>query len=155
MLSELKEEFPEAFTGDALDRKALGRVVFADEKKLERLNAITHRHVCLRVDEMLEDCCRRGVRLAAIDAIALVESGLGSRCKAVIAISAPTEARVQRLMAREGISEEYARLRISAQKDGEYFRGISDIFLVNDGTAEDFLKKCRSAIGQIVSMGKE
>ena len=155
MLAELKAAFPAAFTGDTLDRKALGRVVFADEEKLETLNRITHHYVRIRVEEILLDCCKNGVTLAAVDAIALIESGLSGKCRAVVAISAPLETRVKRLMARDGISEEYARLRIAAQKPEAFFRENSDVFLVNDGSEAAFLEKCRSAFAQIVSTRKE
>ena len=123
MRRELIQRFGEVYTSDGvLDRKKLGAVVFQDAKALADLNAITHRYVGEEVDRRLAQAQAAGCRVAAIDAIALIESGLSSRCGCTVAITAPTEVRVRRIMARENITEEYARMRIAAQKDAAYFK---------------------------------
>ena len=154
LLGELRENFPEAFPDGSFDRKALGRVVFADEAKLLRLNEITHRHVAEAVERALTDFAWQGGTLAAVDAIALIESGIAARCTAVLGISAPEELRVERLMAREGISREYAKMRIAAQKPDAWFRERCDHFLVNDGTKAEFKTKCEQWLDQILATQK-
>ena len=79
---------------------------------------------------------------AAIDAIALFEGGLAQMCDYTVAVTAPEESRVQRLMNREGISREYALSRIRAQRSQEEFAAMCDYCLHNDGTAQDFYAKC-------------
>ena len=59
-----------------------------------------------------------------------------------VAVTAPEELRVQRLMARDGISEDYARSRISAQRKSEEFEALCDYTLVNDGSEAAFREKC-------------
>ena len=81
-------------------------------------------------------------RHAAIDAIALFESGLDRLCDATVAITAPLETRVARLMARDGIPEDYARSRIAAQHEEGWFRQRCNFILENDGTIQDFQEKC-------------
>lgn len=131
----LEGRFGPVFAPDgALDRKRLGEVVFRDEEALADLNAITHRFVGEAVDQLLDQARKEGRPAAAIDAIALIESGLSLRCHVVIAVIAPEEVRVKRIMAREGISEEYARLRVRAQKDEAFFRVNCDYSLENDGS---------------------
>ncbi len=117
MLAAIKNRFPQAFPQDFLDRKALGKIVFADPAALEALNGITHRAVRQEVLRQLE----ASPPLAAIDAIGLFESGLDTLCDITVAVTAPLEARVARLMARDGISEDYARSRIAAQHDEDWF----------------------------------
>ena len=69
----------------------------------------------------------------------LLESGLDHLCDQTIAVTAPLELRVRRIMARDGITEQYARLRISAQKADEYYRSKCDCELTNSAdTAEAF-----------------
>ena len=82
--------------------------------------------------------------LYAIDAINLLESGLDRLCDRTVAITAPTELRVRRIMLRDGISEDYARLRVNAQKTDDYYRGKCDMELNNaaDSPAE-FRKDAR------------
>ena len=72
-----------------------------------------------------------GGKIFAIDAINLLEGGLDQLCDRTIAVTAPLELRVRRIMARDNITEQYARLRISAQKPDEYYRGKCDCELNN------------------------
>jgi dephospho-CoA kinase len=130
----LEERFGPVYTpAGQLDRKKLGGVVFADPAALADLNAITHRFVGEEIDRILDQARQRGCPAAAIDAIALIESGLGARCDALVAVLAPAEVRVRRIMAREGISEEYARARVAAQQGEEFYRAHCPYCLVNDG----------------------
>ncbi len=137
LLEALHQRFPQAFSGEDLDRKKLGSIVFADAQALSDLNAITHSAVRQEVERRLEDA----PPLAAIDAIGLFESGLNRLCDLTVAVTAPEEARVQRLMQRDSISPEYARSRIAAQPSAQWFAERCDAVLENNGTAEEFRKK--------------
>ena len=64
----------------AIDRKKLGALVFGDPAKLERLNAIAQRAVVQRTRQMVKENRSRGIGLTAIDAFALLESGLADLC---------------------------------------------------------------------------
>ncbi len=116
-----------------LDRKKLGAVVFGDEKALEDLNVITHRYVAERVDREIAHAKAGGRPGVAVDAIALLESGLATRCDATVAVIAPAELRIRRIMNREGIGEDYARARVEAQKPDRFFRENCDYTLENNG----------------------
>ena len=145
LLQELRERFGDGvFTDGRLNRKALGAVVFADEAALKDLNAITHRYVTDELERRILDFAMSGGTLAAIDAIALVESGLAERCSISLGVLAPKEMRIRRIMARDGITEEYARLRVEAQHGDEFFRENCSHVIVNDGTAAEFEAKCRT-----------
>lgn len=137
LLEALRQRFPQAFSGGSFDRKKLGSIVFADAQALEDLNTITHSAVRQEVLRRLEDA----PPLAAIDAIGLFESGLNRLCDLTVAVTAPEEIRVQRLVQRDGISPEYARSRIAAQHSPQWFSSRCDAVLENDGTAEEFRKK--------------
>jgi len=138
MVFRLAERFPEAMEDTGLNRKKLGAIVFSDPAALADLNAITHGAVKTEVLRRLEEA----PGLAAIDAIALFEGGLAELCDVTVAVTAPEEARVRRLMARDGISESYARARIAAQKKEDWFRQRCDHVLVNDGELDAFATKC-------------
>ena len=138
MLAAIDSAFPGTVTDGELDRKALGRIVFADPEALLKLNAITHSAVKAEVLRLLS----QAPELAAIDAIGLFEGGLAELCNVTVAVTAPEESRVQRLMARDGISEEYARARIAAQKSDWYFAALCSHVLQNCGTQAEFREKC-------------
>lgn len=139
MLTSIAARFPEAMEGENLVLKKLGKLVFADEKALLDLNAITHQAVKA---EVLGQLKRKQPELAAIDAIALFEGGLAELCDKTVAVTAPVEARIRRLMLRDQISESYARRRIAAQHEEGWFRDRVDFVLTNDGTAQEFQRKC-------------
>ena len=68
-----------------------------------------------------------------IDAIALIESG--QKGAAVIAVTAPYEVMLSRIMARDGLSEAEARRRLDAQKEEDFFVSHADYVIVNNGDA--------------------
>ncbi|MGI5977127.1 MAG: L-threonylcarbamoyladenylate synthase, partial [Candidatus Limivicinus sp.] len=121
MNSELAAAFPQAIVNGKIDRKTLGAVVFNDEAALRKLNEITHRYVKNEVHSRLRNWAMQGGSLAALDAIELIGSGLADECKITFAVTADRETQIERIMAREGISREYASLRVDAQHSGEYF----------------------------------
>ena len=124
-----------------VDRKALGSVVFANPQALADLNAITHRFIIQEIDRQAAQAEAEGRSAVAIDAIALIESGVGETCDAVVGILAPREERIRRIMAREGIPEDYARKRVDAQQGDGFFRAHCTHILENQGTAEEFAQK--------------
>lgn len=135
----------------AIDRKKLGALVFGDPAKLERLNAIAQRAVVQRTRQMVKENRSRGIGLTAIDAFALLESGLADLCTTTVAVLAPAEARVARIMAREGISEEYAWSRVKAQKGDDYFTEGCDHTLYNDcAQAEEFALRAKTLVESIL-----
>lgn len=150
MLAEIDSAFPGTVTGGVLDRKALGAVVFSDAEALARLNGITHKYVGMEIDRLLENWAMAGGRLAAIDAIELFGGNLAQRCKATFAVLADRDKRIERIMARDGISREYAALRVDAQKPDSYFEEKCDYILKNNSTEEEFREKCRSKFLEVI-----
>ena len=150
--SDLEERFGHLTREDgSFDRKKLGGIVFHDPGALEDLNAIAHRRIALELGRRLCLAREEGVQLAAIDAIALFESGVSDMCHVTLAVLAPPEARVWRIMAREGISEDYARSRVKAQKPDEYFSRNCDYTLINNcPSAEEFSQKVREFLKEVL-----
>ena len=138
MLDAIAQRFPGVVENGALNRKKLGSIVFADENALQDLNRITHSAVKADVLRRLDTA----PKLAAIDAIGLFEGGLAELCDVTVAVTAPEEMRVQRLMLRDNISEEYARSRIRAQHSEAWFRERCDYVLSNNGTLDAFATNC-------------
>lgn len=146
MLEKIETRFPGAVEAGSLNRKKLGAIVFSDEAALLDLNRITHGAVKQEVLRRLANW----EGLAAIDAIGLFEGGLAELCDVTVAVCAPEENRIRRLMARDGVSESYARSRIRAQKSEAYFRTNCCHVLCNDGSLLAFQDKCRDFLAQIL-----
>lgn len=155
LLAEIRQSFPDAFEGDTFIRKKLGNIVFSDAKALQKLNDITHKYVSEMTDSAIEDYRRQGGGIFAVDAIALIESGLGDRCDAVVGILAPRSLRIDRIMEREGISRQYAENRIDGQQPEEFFRSNCDYILENDEPHyKGFIDKCKKLFAKIIEEGQ-
>lgn len=144
LLKAIEKRFPGTVENGSLQRKKLGALVFSNAAALADLNQITHTAVKKAVAQQLE----AKPALAAIDAIALFESGLADLCDITVAVTAPEELRVRRLMKRDGVEEAYARSRISAQRPQEEFVKLCDYHLVNDGEQTKFREKCLAFLAQ-------
>ena len=148
MLRDLDSAFPGVVEDGKLQRKKLGQLVFSDSAALDRLNHVIWPHVCRAVEKEIQ---AQSPRPCAIDAIGLLESGLGNLCTVTVAVTAPEEDRIARLMAREGISADYARLRIRAQKSNDVFAAACGVTIENHfGSAEAFAAHCESIFRTIL-----
>lgn len=133
--SAITDAFGDVFAPDgSLDRQKLGTLVFGDAAQLERLNAIIYTHL---PRELKRRMALSPAPIMGIDAINLVESGLSALCDRTLAVIAPPEVRIRRIMARDGISEEYARLRVAAQKGDDFYRAGCTDTLENTAAAPE------------------
>ena len=135
----LTDTFGSVFTADGhLDRQKLGTLVFGDPQQLERLNTIIYAHLPRELERRM---AASPAPIIGIDAINLVESGLSKLCDRTLAVLAPVEDRIRRIMARDGISEEYARLRVAAQKGDAFYRTHCTDILENASAAPEEFQK--------------
>lgn len=150
LLASIEARFPGVVENGCLDRKKLGTIVFGDPQALLDLNAIAHGAVKQEVLRQLEGW--EGP--AAIDAIALFEGGLGELCDYTVAVTAPREDRITRLIARDGITRDYAEARLNAQKPESWFRQMCSFTLENDGTPGEFYEKALALFSQLLKIHK-
>ena len=151
MLAAIEDTFPGTVENGSLNRKKLGAIVFADEKALQALNRITHAAVRQEVLRLLTP----RPELAAIDAIGLFEGDLAALCDVTVAVTAPEEERVRRLMRRDSISREYALSRIRAQHEESWFAEKCDCILENTGSFSAFREKCIEFLTRLGIMGED
>lgn len=137
-LSEIKDEFGAGVIKDdgTLDRKALADIVFKNADKLERLNEITHKYIIADINEKLS---RLDGEWAGIDAAALIESGIADKCDKVTAVAADFDVRKERIIRRDGLTEEQAVNRLKAQKDKDFYIEKAD-FVIENNSDEQTLK---------------
>ena len=153
LLEEIESAFPGVVHEGVLQRKALGARVFSDAQALDKLNSITHRYVDMEIERRLRSFAMEGGRIAAIDAIELFAGGQAKRCISTVAVVADAERRIERIMERDGISREYARLRIEAQHPDSYFEEFCGHILRNDGSVEQFQEECTKLFKEILDNG--
>ncbi len=133
---------------DGLDRKALAKIVFTDESELKKLNAIVFEAVPQAVLRKIGEA-EEG--LVGVDAINLLDCLLLDFCDVTVAVTAPEEQRLARVMLRDGIGEEAARMRIAAQKPSDYYSERCDHVFRNDApTAEEALLRAEALLKEIL-----
>jgi dephospho-CoA kinase len=117
----------------ALDRPALGRIVFGDDAKRQQLNGILHPRIGARTAELVAGADDDAV--VVHDIPLLVENGMGAAFALVVVVDAPVDVRVTRLVDTRGMTVEDARARIAAQADDDARRAAADVWLDNAGAA--------------------
>lgn len=127
----------------SLNRARLAEIVFADgsEEKRERLNKITHSYVLDEVRKQISELSKENYFGVIVDAPLLFESGFDKECNIILCIISKKNARVGRIVARDGITEEKALSRIAAQLDDGYLIAHSDYVIYNDGDENELDKK--------------
>lgn len=136
-LARVVERFgPEILAADgSLDRAALGRIVFADEAARADLNAITHPLVRERALQLEEGASGLVVQVIPL----LVEAGLVGGFDTVVVVDVPVETQLERLMARNGFSEEEARSRVDAQASRDERLAVAHHVIDNAGGLDETL----------------
>jgi dephospho-CoA kinase len=117
-----------------IDRRALGRIVFADPERLRTLERIEHPIVRRVIDDEIADAEEPVV---ALDAIKLIESGWAEKCDAVWVVTCDRDQQLERLVRTRGYSREEAEGRIDAQAPQEEKVARADVVIDNAGTLEE------------------
>lgn len=118
--------------GGALDRIALGEIVFADPAKLSRLNSITHPRVGARM-QALEEAAGPGA-IIVHDVPLIAENGLAGAYDLVVVVDVPPRIQLDRLVRLRGMSREQAQARMAAQASREQRLAIAGIVVDNSGS---------------------
>jgi len=120
-----------------LERAALAALAFESSDGRAALNAITHKYILVRIRELLAAHRDAGAAAAVVDAPLLFESGFDSECDFTVAVTAPKEVRLRRVMARDGITHDAAELRMKAQHDCEWYASRAGFVIVNNGGLDE------------------
>ncbi len=131
-------------TDGSCKRSLLAERAFSSPEKTALLNRTTHPWILARVRELIARCdpCRP----VLFDAPQLYESGGEVLCGRVIAVTAPQEVRLDRIMRRDGMTEQAARLRMGAQHQESYYTDRADYII--DGSQP--LDRVREAAARIL-----
>ena len=144
----LAQEFGQQVITDEgkLNRKVLANIVFSDEKELEKLNNVMFPLVMHQVLQLSEKTDKDKILL---DAPQLFESGANKMCYFTLAVTAPRETLITRIMNRDNITEEMANKRLSKQYTEEFFKENADFVINNNGSEEELRKFTQHIINSI------
>ncbi|MCT2343044.1 dephospho-CoA kinase [Niallia taxi] len=121
----------------SLNRAKLGEIVFRDEKQRAVLNGIVHPEVRNRMNQKQNEAIAEGHMAVILDIPLLFENKLDSTVDKTILVYVDTETQISRLMDRNKLSLEQAKLRIEAQMPLQEKKALADKIIDNNGTVEN------------------
>ncbi|MBE6039291.1 MAG: dephospho-CoA kinase [Anaerofustis stercorihominis] len=138
VLDEIARVFGKQYVKDGkLDRKAMGALVFSDEKKREMLNGIIHPVVRKRYFELRDKYQSEGEEYLIYDCPLLIEAGLIADVDDIVVVYLDKKSAVKRVMQRNNISQKEALNMINAQMDIDEKLEYADYIVYNDGDLDD------------------
>ena len=138
----------------ALDRAKTADLVFSgegSEERRQKLNAITHRYILEEVRRRIAEEEKKGSFAVLFDAPLLFESGFDAECTTIVCVSADENVRLSRIVQRDGIDRETARLRFATQYSDNYLISHSDYHITNNGDAAELSETMERIVRKILA----
>lgn len=135
---EVKQQLVEAFGQEtyfadgSINRIYLSNVAFADDASRARLNGIVHPATALDIKRWAEEQRNNGAHVAFVETALLRTGGLDRLVDEVWHVTAPVEVRIQRVIARNGLTASQVKSRMASQAAEENVADGEKV-LINDG----------------------
>ena len=124
-----------------IDREKLRKIIFADPQARKRLESITHPRIRALAQERIGQLGAEGAELVIYAAPLLFENQVHLWLRPVILVACAATLQKQRLLKRDGLSEEEARRHLQAQMSLEEKRKLADFIIENDGSLEELSRQ--------------
>lgn len=131
-----------------LKRKELAKLIYEQEEKRNALNNLTFVYVVEEIKKRIIELAH--VKMVAIDAALLFESGLNKICDTTIGLVSTEEDKIERICKRDGISEEMAKKRLAIQMTDEEVKKRVNHVITNDGNEITLEKEIEKIINKII-----
>jgi len=131
-----------------LSRNKIGKIAFHDRKKLKKLEEILHPAVKIKIEEFFEE--NKNKKLAAACVPLLFEAGMEDMFDYIVFVGIDPEIQLKRLIERNNLSEEEAKLRINSQIPQGKKAPKADFIIDNSGTKEETLEQLRNILVNIL-----
>ncbi|MCL2637267.1 MAG: dephospho-CoA kinase [Oscillospiraceae bacterium] len=145
----VKNAFPEAYTNNEFDRVKMARLVFSDSAKLKEYERIIFPFIIYEIVNLIQREAEKGEKNFLLDAPTLYQGGADDFCGKIVAVVADKTACIQRITARDNISEADALLRLNSQPSADFYKEKADYFIENNSDTESFLKAVKRVIEDI------
>ncbi|CAA2971843.1 dephospho- kinase [Olea europaea subsp. europaea] len=132
-----------------VDRPKLGQIVFASPDKRQLLNRLLAPYISSEIFLEVLKLWMKGCKIIVLDVPLLFEAKMDKWTKPIIVVWVDSQTQLQRLMARDGTTEEEAKNRINAQMPLDLKRTKADIVIDNTGSLEDLNKRFSEALVQV------
>lgn len=153
---ECIKNLTDAFSSEILNEdgtvnhRILAQKAFKDEESTILLNSITHPVILRLAKDEFECLSAQGFCNIIFDAPTLFESGADTLCDRIIAVIAPKDTRLSRILRRDNITEAEALARISAQKDNSFYTDRADAVIENQKDFDHLRLESLRALGEVL-----
>nr|WP_312984248.1 dephospho-CoA kinase [Clostridioides sp.] len=124
-----------------LNRKKLGKIVFKDDKRLEKLNSLTHPKIQEAILSRLADLRIQGKSIVVIDAAILIEHGYTKIVDKLLLITCNNDEQIRRVQKRDNCTKEEALNRINSQMSQDKKANFADYIIDNSGSFNELNDK--------------
>lgn len=149
--NEVVKEFGEEilFPDKNINRKMLGDIVFADDDRLNKLNEIMHSRIYAEIEEGIE---KSKAPIVCLEIPLLFTTQCPLKLNMKIAVIAPRDIKIARVMERDGISREQVIARMGKQLTDEEFSTLADVIIQNDGDEEYLALQVADVYNRLLKM---
>ena len=153
--SECLKRLAEIFGSDIINsdgscnRQLLAKRAFSSRENTDILNGITHPAIISKVREYI-DIYSKESDVIIFDAPQLFESGGDKMCDEIIAVVAPVDVRLKRLISRDGISESDVQMRMNVQLDEDFFRANADYIIDGSKPLKDVQRQFEETMKKVM-----
>lgn len=139
LLEKLEAAFHNILNDDgSLNRKTLARKAFVESEKTELLNSIMLPYISEKIQGIID---LADAEYFLLDAPTLYEAGSDRLCETVIGVLCDKKDRLNRIIARDNITEDDAKIRINAGKDDEFYKTRCQHIIYNKGDQGEFISQ--------------
>lgn len=137
-------------TDGTLNRQLLAKRAFSNRDNTRMLNNITHPHIFMEILKKIDDIREtKENSVIILDAAVLLESKMDILCDYVISVITPVDVRLKRIMKRDNITKENAKIRINAQNNDNFYTDKSDFVISGNDEIKKIYKKADDILKQI------
>lgn len=135
-----------------LNRQTLGKIIFEDEAERKALNKILHPVIKHEMLKIKDDFVEKNERLIILDIPLLFETEFATLVDKIVVVYTTPKRQLNRLMEREALTEQQAKLMMNTQLPIEKKKEWADYVVDNNGTKEETEKQIETLLNQLLSL---
>jgi len=151
-LAALTERFGEGILlpDSSLDRRKMAGIAFSDKKNREALNSIVHPELIREINDKLRDARSRDAKAVVVDAALIFEFGLNHCVDVVVAVDAPRETKIERMLAKGKMDRETLERMLEVQISPQELKARAGHVLDNSADQESLKKSALELFDRLV-----
>ena len=151
--SIIKEFGNESFANENLNVEYLSKKVFSNATNVKKINSIVHPVTIKKIKELTRSYFKNH-NIVFVESALVFEAAIRDEFDHVILICADENLRVNRVLTRDGVTEQKVKSIIANQLPDEKKKKLADFIIENNGTVADFESKCKFILTVIQSLVK-